>query len=222
MTRARGALAAALAAVPLALMAGDLRPTGSGMNVEYAAGGYSFEFRPELNEVVSGRWQKIPLGQPDVARGASDLRLSAACPAPGGGEIGVAVSLRQSGRNVIDTEMSWSGAPDFPGFGRLDIWLPEAEAGDLVVELDGKPGFENWNRKLSVLKEVRSVAARRASTGKTLFEASPKDGVFPRIELFFEPDRPDRGLFIRFFNVENPNASGINDATKVQYRVTAQ
>lgn len=112
---------------------------------------------------------------------------------------------------------AWSGESPVQGFGRLDFWVPETLASDLVIECDGQPVFTSPGKTSKVPPDMPLVF-RQSENGQFLFRL--KGSFFAGLE--FLAKRRDAGLTVRLTPFPKTSECQILDYREITWEIDFQ
>lgn len=196
----------------------DLRSTGTGLNAAMTIDGLAVELRPEIYDRTGGTWHRVNPGEASVTQEGSAFASTARYRAAGG-EFAAELTVEPASPPAQEVHFKWSEDAVGPGFGLVALWLPEEEANQVSVLLDGKVAFADWQLRNPIRKEVTRIELQRTGAAETLLQIEPTGTHLARVEVFFESNRPDRGLSVRVFSVDDPNTSELSDERQVSFHL---
>ncbi len=192
----------------------ELIPSGS--IAVHTDKGEGLEIRTEFSETSSGTWKRPTMHPPRftpvegsaVERGG-DLTFS------DGSTASYVVRAEIEGQTV-KVRAAWTDTSTAAGFGRVDLWIPEALAADLTIEADGVVQLEDRNQRRN-LRGVQKAVLKRTSTGEFLCSMLT-EGL--DLSLFFSDADPSRGVTIRVFNVPEARTALFNQNPSLSWTLS--
>ncbi len=133
-------------------------------------------------------------------------------------EITHTVRAKMDGQSV-QMAASWTPTSSSKGFSRVDLWLPQELADDVIVTIGEKKIFPlDAGENPRLFNNTDVVVFKRKSTGAVIFELSGDFvGITPPAIL---ANRPEAGVTFRISCVTNDTQSSIGDSTQMNWGIT--
>ena len=172
------------------------------------------QMHTEVTDVSTGGWKQAKHSGDFLPSSGIDVERVGNYVFPDGTEIAHTVKAKIQDSSVV---MAASWAPPGPaiGFSRVDLWLPQEIAQDVVITVGLTKIFplEEGDHPRPI-KNTDPIVFKSKSTGGFLFELS---GDYLGIIPAFLADKPEAGLTIRLATVPDDHHSTIGDVTQANW-----
>ena len=177
----------------------------------------ALQMHTEVTDVSTGGWKNASHKGDFLQSSGNDVERVENYVFPDGTEITHTVKAKIQGDSVA---MAASWAPPGPaiGFSRVDLWLPQEIAEDVVITVGPAKIFpiEEGDHPRPV-NNTNPVVFKRKSTGDFLFELS---GDYLAVIPAMRADKPENGLTLRLATVSDDHHSTIGDVTQANWSLS--
>lgn len=175
----------------------------------------NLEARTAVYDVSAGEWKSTRVvAKAAEAQGAEVVRQETRG-FPDGTEVPHTVKAKIADK-AVEVAASWAPTGNPQGFSRVDLWLPEDLAQDVVMTVGDKEVYSPSTEKSIVSKEnTAPLVAKRKSNGEFLFELS---GDYMSVTPAYYAN--NTGLTLRLLNVPSDINAHIGDKTTLNWTLS--
>ncbi len=175
----------------------------------------TLEARTAVYDVSTGEWKSTRIvSKAPLAQGVEVVRQETRG-YPDGTEVPHTVKAKIADKTV-EVAASWAPTGNPQGFSRVDLWLPEDLAQDVVLTVGEKEVYSPGENKVIVSCEnIAPLVAKRKSNGEFLFQLN---GDYMSVTPAYYAN--NTGLTLRLLNVPSDVGAHIGDKTALNWTLS--